>query len=69
MELALLSAVGHEGTEVLPSTQTTPITLPYHHLTVFFNINSLIKLLLIYSRCRQDSGNSLHRGGRGGGKK
>lgn len=58
---------GHEGTEVLPLTQTIPITLPYHHLTMLFNINSPIKLFLIYSRCRQDSGYSLHLGG--GGKK
>lgn len=54
---------GHEGTEVLPLTQTIPITLPYHHLTMLFNINSPIKLFLIYSRCRQDSGYSLHWGG------
>lgn len=62
MEQALLGAVWARGHRGAPSHPNHPITLPYHHLTVFFNISSLIKLLLIYSRCHQDSGYSLHGG-------
>lgn len=38
-----------------PSHSNCQLALPYHHLTMFFKINSLVKLFLIYSRCRQEA--------------